>query len=189
MALEFAKSCEDDCKVQLSLIVKALADRKFNKGICKLVGITNSVSVLPAGKMMLTSGKCVGKGDGWAAFCRSCNENPSNPTKACFFAKFWAVQSSFDQGVVNCEYQDKETEITVQGEKLKFTVPVLVNTKGIAKDEHIIVPRCRSQLLSLSHQLRSTRVHPELHQRNTEVPVASIPARQALGCSCAFLML
>ena len=154
MALEFAKSSEDGCKVQLSPNVQVIAARKFGKGAFKLVGLTNHVSVVPDGKVMLTANKCVGKGDGWIAYCRSSNESPSIPTNVCFFAKFWAVQNSFDQSAVNCEYQDKEVEIIVQGEKLKIMVPMLVNTKPMDKDEHIVVLKVSEHVIHIQPPLK-----------------------------------
>ena len=112
------------------------------------------MSVVPDGKVMLTTSKCVGKGDGWIARCRSSNESPSIPTNVCFFAKFWAVQNSFDQSAVNCEYQDKEVEIIVQGEKLKIMVPMLVNTKLMDKDEHIVVLKVSEQFVNIEPPLK-----------------------------------
>ena len=144
--------------MQLSPNVQVIAARKFGKGAFKLVGLTNHVSVVPDGKVMLTTNRFGGKGDGWLAFCRPSNESPSIPTNVRFFAKFWAVQNSFDQSAVNCEYQDKKVEIIVQGqdkkveiivqgEKLKLMVPMLVNTKPMDKDEHIVVLKVSEQIV------------------------------------------
>ena len=140
--------------MQLSPNVQVIAARKFGKGAFKLVGLTNHVSVVPDGKVMLTTNRCVGKGDGWLAFCRSCNESPSIPTNVCFFAKFWAVQNSFDQSAVNYEHQDKEVEIIVQGEKLKIMVPILVNTNPMDKDEHIVVLKVLEQIVNIEPPLK-----------------------------------
>ena len=130
-------------------MLKLLLLGSLVKGAFKLVGLTNHVSVVPDGKVMLTTNRFVGKGYGWLAFCRSSNESPSIPTNVCFFAKFWADQNSFDQSAVNCEYQDKEVEIIVQGEKLKIMVPVLVNTKLMDKDEHIVVLKVSEHVIHI----------------------------------------
>jgi hypothetical protein len=148
IALEFAKSCDADIKVQSAPECKLYALRAFKKaGSLKLVGITNNVSVQPDGKDMLTSSKFIGHGDGWRAYCRSSNTSLASAAgSSCFLAKYYLVHSTFDQNLVNCEYEDKEVDISVLGSKEKIMVPTIVNTKPIAVGDELIVLKISSEL-------------------------------------------
>ena len=42
---------------------------------------------------------------------------------------------------MNCEHVDKTVELTVLGKKYELSIPILVNTAPIAKDDEIIVLR------------------------------------------------
>ena len=140
VAVEFGKSSEEGCKVQVTPSVKVFALKKFSaKESFKLVGLTNNVQVLHQDKELLSAAKSMGTGDDWKAYCRSSNDNLSKENDSYFFCKYWAVHSTFDQNVCNCEFQEKEVDIVVIGEKIKIKVPMLVNTKPIAAGDEIVV--------------------------------------------------
>lgn len=144
-ALEFAKSNESDCTVSVTPDVKVYASKAFRSGNFKLVGLTNNITVQPDDKQMLVSARPIGTGKGWRAYARSSNSSVVQSAAVSFLAKFYTVHTTFDQGAVNCAYQDKEVEINVMGEKEKVLIPMIVNTAPIAVGDEIVV-------LKVSHE-------------------------------------
>lgn len=163
MALEFAKSCDDDIKVQTAPECKLFAIKAFKKvGSLKLVGLTNNISVQPDGKELLTSAKFIGQGAGWKAYCRSSNSSLTNASSSSFFlAKHYLVHSTFDQNLVNCEYEDKEVDISVLGNKEKIMVPMIVNTKSIAVGDEIIVLRVSPEPPAAEPPAKKRKIAPK----------------------------
>ena len=119
--------------------VKVIANKPFKTGAFKLVGLTTSISITPIDRVMLAASKSIGSGKDWKASARSANSQLTGKSKPDFFVHYWAVPSTFEQAVVNCEYNDKTVELTVLGKKYELSIPMLVNTAPIAKDDEIIV--------------------------------------------------
>lgn len=139
LALEFQKSSEEGCQIQVSPSLQIVALKKFSVRAFKLVGLTNNVQVLHKNKDMLNPAKCIGEGGDWKVYIRSSNESlQKNTTEGSFFCKYWAVQSTFEQAACNCAYEDKEIEISVVGEKFKIKIPMLHNTKPLSASDEIV---------------------------------------------------
>ena len=142
LVAEFNKSSHDnDCKMAISsdAPVKVIANKPFKTGAFKLVGLTTNISVAPIDRVMLAASKSIGSGKDWTASARSANSQLTGKLKPEFFVCYWAVPSTFEQAAVNCEHVDKTVEITVLGKKYELSIPILVNTAPIAKDDEIIV--------------------------------------------------
>ena len=142
LVAEFNKSSHDnDCKMAISsdAPVKVIANKPFKTGAFKLVGLTTNISVSPIDRVMLAASKSIGSGKDWTASARSANSQLTGKLKPEFFVCYWAVPSTFEQAAVNCEHVDKTVEITVLGKKYELSIPILVNTAPIAKDDEIIV--------------------------------------------------
>jgi hypothetical protein len=143
IAVEFNKSSYDaDCKMSMSSDgLRVYANTQFKTGAFKLVGLSNNIIVAPADKVMLAAGKTIGSGKDWKALARSSNSPLTRNSKPDYFVCYWAVQSTFEQAAVNCKFVDKTVEISVLGDKYELSIPMLVNTAPIAKDDEIIALR------------------------------------------------
>lgn len=147
MALEFSKSSESDCTLQTSPDLKVLASKGIKReGSFKLVGLTNQVSVYPAGKEVIAAWKCIGEVDGLKVYCKSSNILPSTsaaPSSSLhrdpFVIKYWCVRETFDQSQVNCVYDTKDVEVTFFGTKVKIGVPMILSTKSIPDECEVVV--------------------------------------------------
>jgi hypothetical protein len=55
-------------------------------------------------------------------------------------AKYWIVKGTFDQGAgVNCEFQEKEVDISVLGAKVTIKIPMIINSEPIKPGDELIV--------------------------------------------------
>jgi hypothetical protein len=86
----------------------------------------------------------------------------TNASSSSFFlAKHYLVHSTFDQNLVNCEYEEKEVDINVLGRKEKIMVPMIVNTKSIAVGDEIIVLRVSAEPPAAEPATKKRKIAPK----------------------------
>lgn len=142
MALEFKKSTEGACWLQRSPDVKLFAAKKMKEGALKLVALTNHVYCFPVGKDVAPSFRPMGGIDGFCnVYYKGGNSTIGENTpsaKDMFISKFFSASETHDQGMVNCMPEEKEEKITVLGQKLVISIPMIVNSKALAEEDEIV---------------------------------------------------
>lgn len=142
LIIEFHKSQEQHCVLQVAPTLKVFATKTFSKaGSLKLTPITNQVIM---SKTLEKAGNnhYLGKFGDYNIFLKNGNVLPSkasepNPS-SLFVSKFFCVRSSHDQTIVNCELTTKDVEVSVGTHKYQLAVPMITNTKHIANEVELV---------------------------------------------------
>ena len=146
MMSQFRTSSEEHVVLQIAPDVKVVSKKNFKARSLKLVALTNSVLVTKVFEKS-PSNHCLGTfGDEYKVWCRSSNVFPASKGEASsarspFVSKFWSVQDSFDQSIVNAMFDYKDIEISLGTTKVKLQLPYIVSTKPIEEEEVIVVLR------------------------------------------------
>ena len=140
MLAEFSKAgnAEQHVIIQKLPELAAVATKKFAVGSFKIIAVTNNVIVSKTelNEPWFHMGNNV--------YMKSSNtqiKDASTNPNSSFLSKFYAIKNveTTDPRIANCEYSVIDIKINMGSEKVMLKLPIIVNTKAIKDEDHILV--------------------------------------------------
>ena len=140
MLAEFYKAgnATQHVTIQKSPELAAVATKKFAVGSFKVVALTNNVMIseteLEAPWFHMGNNVYI-KGSNTAI------KDAALKPKSSFLSTFYVIKSveTTDPRIANCEYNTIDIKINLGSEKVLLKLPIIVNTKAIKDEDHIVV--------------------------------------------------